>query len=87
MSSPLSLEEFQRPILEAPEGHRKVLLHSCCAPCSGEVIEALRASALELTVYFYNPNIHPREEYELRKAENIRFAQKHAIPFVDADYD
>ncbi len=34
-----------------------------------------------------NPNIHPREECELRKQENIRFAEKHAIPFVDADYD
>lgn len=87
MTSPLSLKEFQRSILNAPEGHRKVLLHSCCAPCSGEVIEAVRASGLDLTVYFYNPNIHPREEYELRKAENIRFAEKHSIPFVDADYD
>ena len=64
-----------------------MLLHSCCAPCSGEVIEAMRASAIDLTVYFYNPNIHPREEYDLRKSENIRFAEKHSIPFVDADYD
>ena len=64
-----------------------MLLHSCCAPCSGEVIEAMRASAIDLTVYFYNPNIHPREEYDLRKSENIRFAKKHSIPFVDADYD
>ena len=47
----------------------------------------MRASAIDLTVYFYNPNIHPREEYDLRKAENIRFAEKHSIPFVDADYD
>jgi predicted adenine nucleotide alpha hydrolase (AANH) superfamily ATPase len=40
-----------------------------------------------LTVFFYNPNIHPRREYEIRKQENIRFAQKMEIPFVDADYD
>ncbi len=45
------------------------------------------ASGLTLTLYFYNPNIHPREEYERRKQENIRFAEKMAIPFVDADYD
>ena len=87
MSSAFSSQEFERPILEPPGEQRRVLLHSCCAPCSGEVIEAMRASAIDLTVYFYNPNIHPREEYDLRKAENIRFAEKHSIPFVDADYD
>ncbi len=48
-----------------------MLLHSCCAPCSGEVIEAIRASAIDLTVYFYNPNIHPREEYDLRKVDQV----------------
>ncbi len=45
------------------------------------------ASGLELTIFFYNPNIHPRKEYELRKQENIRFAEKMNIPFIDADYD
>ena len=45
------------------------------------------ASGLELEIFFYNPNIHPREEYELRKVENIRFAEEHGIPFTDADYD
>jgi len=64
-----------------------VLLHSCCAPCSGEVMEAMSASRIDYTIYFYNPNIHPREEYELRKSENIRFAEKEGIPFIDADYD
>lgn len=44
-------------------------------------------SGIELEIFFYNPNIHPRQEYELRKEENIRFAEKHQIPFVDADYD
>ncbi len=76
-----------RDPLELPGGHRKVLLHSCCAPCSGEVMEAIRASGIEYTIFFYNPNIHPREEYELRKAENIRFAEKHGVPFIDVDYD
>jgi len=70
-----------------PDGHKHVLLHSCCAPCSGEVIEAMLVSGIELEIFFYNPNIHPRQEYELRKEENIRFAEKHQIPFVDADYD
>lgn len=80
-------QPFQRSPLPLPDGHRKVLLHSCCAPCSGEVMEAMLASGIEYTLYFYNPNIHPLKEYELRKQENIRFAEKFGVPFVDADYD
>lgn len=80
-------KEFVREKLELPNGESKLLLHSCCAPCSGEVMEALIASDIDFTIYFYNPNIHPRKEYDLRKEENIRFAEKYNIPFVDADYD
>lgn len=78
---------MQREKLELPNGANKLLLHSCCAPCSGEVMEALITSEIDFTIYFYNPNIHPRKEYDIRKEENIRFANKHHIPFVDADYD
>lgn len=81
------LGQMERPHLEPPGGHKRVLLHSCCAPCSGEVMEAMLASAIEYTVFFYNPNIHPEREYLLRKADNVRFAEKHSIAFVDADYD
>jgi predicted adenine nucleotide alpha hydrolase (AANH) superfamily ATPase len=73
--------------IEAPDDERRVLLHSCCAPCSGEVMEAITKAGISYTIFFYNPNIHPREEYELRKTENIRFAEKCGIAFVDADYD
>ena len=66
---------------------KKLLLHSCCAPCSGEVMESLLKAGIEYTIFFYNPNIHPLKEYELRKNENIRFAEKHNVPFVDGDYD
>lgn len=78
---------FQRKPLPLPNGHDKVLLHSCCAPCSGEVMEAMLASGINYTIFFYNPNIHPRKEYDLRKEENIRFAEKFGVPFIDADYD
>lgn len=44
-------------------------------------------AGLPYTIFFYNPNIHPREEYDMRKEENIRFAEKVGVPFVDADYD
>jgi len=77
----------QRQKLVLPNKARKLLLHSCCAPCSGEVMEALLYSKIDFTIFFYNPNIHPRKEYELRKEENIRFAEQYRIPFIDADYD
>jgi epoxyqueuosine reductase len=77
----------QRTKIIPPEGEKKLLLHSCCAPCSGEVMEAMVASGIDLTVFFYNPNIHPKKEYEIRKNENIRFCESMNIPFVDADYD
>ncbi|KLU16470.1 MULTISPECIES: epoxyqueuosine reductase QueH [Xenorhabdus] len=82
----MSLNDERKP-LPLPNGNKKVLLHSCCAPCSGEVMEAMLASGVDFTIFFYNPNIHPLKEYELRKDENIRFAQEMGIPFIDADYD
>lgn len=50
-------------------------------------MEAMLASNIEYTIFFYNPNIHPEREYLLRKDENVRFAEKHGVKFVDADYD
>jgi len=50
-------------------------------------MEDLITAKIDFTIYFYNPNIHPRREYEIRKEENVRFAQKMNIPFIDADYD
>jgi len=81
------LAGYERPLLDAPGGCGEILLHSCCAPCAGEVIEALVASSIRPTVFFYNPNIHPLDEYEMRKDENKRFCEKLSVPFVDADYD
>ena len=77
----------EREKLVLPNGADKLLLHSCCAPCSGEVMEALVASDIDFSIFFYNPNIHPVQEYETRKQENVAFAEKHSIPFIDVDYD
>ncbi len=82
-----SLKGYQRPKLTTPNGEKRLLLHSCCAPCAGEIMQALIASDIDTTLFFYNPNIHPRAEYELRKKENIRFAKKLSMPFIDADYE
>ena len=73
--------------LQLPSGHKKLLLHSCCAPCSGDIMLRLKESGVNYTIYFYNPNIHPRREYILRKEENLEFARKYNIPFIDDDYD
>ncbi|PPI86732.1 epoxyqueuosine reductase QueH [Candidatus Pantoea edessiphila] len=79
--------KYKRTQLTLPQNTSKLLLHSCCAPCSGEIMEALIASSIPYTVLFYNPNIHPQREYLIRKKENKTFAYKYNIPFIDLDYD
>lgn len=74
-------------LLILPEGKKKLLMHTCCAPCVGDIMERLTNSGIDYTLFFYNPNIHPREEYDLRKDENMRFAEKLGVPFVDGDYN
>ena len=65
----------------------KLLLHSCCAPCSSYVIEYLH-DYFNITIIYYNPNIFPREEYEKRKEEQIRFIKNYSdVNFMDCDYD
>ena len=87
MNDHLKASNYDRPKLETPNGESSLLLHSCCAPCAGEVMEAVAASDIYTTVYFYNPNIHPIEEYELRKEENKRYCEALSFKFIDADYD
>jgi predicted adenine nucleotide alpha hydrolase (AANH) superfamily ATPase len=65
----------------------RVLMHSCCAPCAGDLMERMKVSGIDVTILFYNPNIHPKKEYEIRKDENKRFADKLQMPFIDIDYD
>ena len=87
MNDHLKASNYDRPKLETPNGESSLLLHSCCAPCAGEIMEAVAASGIDTTVYFYNPNIHPIEEYELRKEENKRYCEALNFKFIDADYD
>ena len=67
-----------------------LLLHSCCGPCSSYVLEYLW-DKFALTVLFYNPNIHPQQEYEWRKAEQLRLIESYRalgrpIDFLDCDH-
>ena len=68
----------------------KLLLHSCCAVCSSHVIYVL-AKDYDLSIFYYNPNIWPIEEYEHRKKEQIRLLRIAPfcsdVTYYDMDYD
>ena len=64
----------------------KVLLHSCCAPCSSHVVTLLK-EYFDVTVLYYNPNIYPLEEYLKRKNEQIKLLEILNIPIMDIDYN
>ena len=64
----------------------RLLLHVCCAPCSTHVVEVLRED-YDVTGYFYNPNIHPENEYKRREEEMRRYAREIGIELVCAEYD
>jgi len=76
-----------KPKIEVPGGEKEILLHTCCAPCSSAIVEFLLAHEVRPTLFYYNPNIFPNEEYEKRKAECIRHTKMLGLAFVDADYD
>ena len=80
-------DQNQNVLLSLPDRTDRLLLHTCCAPCTGSIIETLQGAGIDFMVFFYNPNIHPEQEYVLRKQEHMVYAAKHGIAFVDADYD
>lgn len=67
-----------------------LLLHSCCAPCSSYVLEYL-SKYFKITVFYYNPNISPEDEYLKRKEEQTRLIQEmktvYPVQILDCDYD
>ena len=68
-----------------PESCTKVLLHACCAPCSSAIVEWLMAHKIEPVIFYFNPNIYPQEEYEIRKNESKHHAASLGIEWIDAD--
>jgi len=78
---------MKKAAIEIPEGCSEVLLHACCAPCSSAIVEWLMANGVRPTIYYYNPNIWPREEYEIRKEESKRHAESLGIRWIDDDYN
>ena len=81
----LGLEELDK--IKEP---KKILLHSCCAPCSSHVITYL-TKFFDITILYYNPNISPKSEYDKRKKEQIRLIKEidrvNKIDIIDCDYD
>lgn len=62
-----------------------LLLHCCCAPCTGGIVTTLADQGVSLTLHLYNPNIYPRSEYTLRKTELLRFAASRNLAVIDDD--
>lgn len=96
MSVPFENRNFQKELDKMVEGLQregrvpKLLLHSCCAPCSSHCIEYL-SQYFHVTVFYYNPNISEQEEYQKRVAEQIRFIgqfpARYPVSFIEGDYE
>jgi predicted adenine nucleotide alpha hydrolase (AANH) superfamily ATPase len=80
-------DEEMTKILQMVEKGTRLLLHSCCAPCSSACLERLK-EVFSVTVLYYNPNIDDFAEYQKRKDEQIRLLQSTGwADFIDCDYD
>lgn len=73
-------------IYKIPLMKKKLLLHSCCGPCSTVCIERTK-DEYDVVVFYYNPNIEPFEEYERRKEEQIKVCEHFGVKYLDFDYD
>lgn len=78
---------MKNSICNVPLEQKRVLLHTCCAPCSSAIVEYLTNNGIEPVIYYCNPNIYPYEEYLVRKAECTRYAQSLGLTIVDADWN
>ena len=78
---------MKQPAIQKPEELKEVLLHACCAPCSSAIVEWMMANGVRPVIYYFNPNIWPREEYEIRKQESKRHAESLGLTWIDGDYD
>lgn len=86
----MNYQKRMEETLSALAGTEDILLHSCCAPCSSAVIACL-SSFFRITVFYYNPNIDEREEYDKRAREQERLIRAMPTPnpvtFLEGEYD
>ncbi|MDD3169742.1 MAG: epoxyqueuosine reductase QueH, partial [Eubacteriales bacterium] len=76
----ISLEDMN----EVRKSRPKILLHSCCGPCSTAVVERL-SGRFDITIFFYNPNITDKDEYEKRRNAQLDFIEKYNGRINSAD--
>ena len=89
MEMKINYQKKLEELIKTLDNKPTLLLHSCCGPCSTEVIDFLK-DYFKITIFYYNPNIEPLEEYIHRKNEQIRFIKEYKdaqINFLDCDYD
>lgn len=85
----VNYDKILEDLINKLEYKPKLLLHSCCGPCSSYVITYLK-DYFDITILYYNPNIEPIEEYIKRKKEQIKLIKELDLPnlnFLDCDYD
>ena len=75
------------PAIIIPEGVSEVLLHACCAPCSSAIVEWMLEHGVKPVIFYFNPNIYPLDEYNIRKEESKRHADTLGLRWIDGDYD
>lgn len=87
MEQKINYQNKLKDLVKTFKDKKRLLLHSCCGPCSTEVINFLK-DYFEITVFYYNPNIEPEEEYIHRKSEQIRFINELKLkePNIKLDY-
>lgn len=77
----------QKKTIQKPENTDKVLLHACCAPCSTAITEWMLKNDVKPTIFFYNPNIYPKEEYDKRRDESKRHAEMNGIEWIEGPWN
>lgn len=90
MTDNINYQAMLERTIAARDGTPSLLLHSCCAPCSSYVLEYL-SRYFQITVFYYNPNIYPPEEFFKRRTEQERFISlmpaENLISFIGAEYE
>ncbi len=81
------MKQKSTQLLESQLQGKRLLLLSCCAPCSVEAIERLAGMRIDFAVLFYNPNIYPATEYQHRLEQNKQVCERYHVPFYEGEYD
>ncbi|MBP5420389.1 MAG: epoxyqueuosine reductase QueH [Bacteroidales bacterium] len=77
---------MKKPSLTLPPSE-PVMLHACCAPCSGAIVEWMLNHEIRPTIFYFNPNIYPYEEYAIRRDESRRHAEALGLQWIEGEYN